>query len=321
MTLRPQIPEFYNHSDFGLDSAQLLMSRQSSVPGSVAYRIDRFRKPQSWSHPESIQLKYSPGSNAHENGQLLLQILTTNNFLCQEKALECDRCRMMQTPQCSDLEHTVDLMTFVFTPLYLLPFVRSNRSEPNLLDQVFSFEYPQPLQKKHAITPSIRQTVEGFLNQPIVDETRANIFFNAQIQLLLLHAADEMLTQKLPERKEWPKFLAHESDRERILQAREILLQHIGQPLTIRALSRKVAMNECYLKKGFKEIFGTTIFEFYQNQRMEHAKYLLYEKRFSVTEVSSMLGYSSISHFSTAFKKHTGLKPCELLNLDARKMG
>jgi len=26
-----------------------------------------------------------------------------------------------------------------------------------------------------------------------------------------------------------------------------------------------------------------------------------------------LLGYSSISHFSTAFKKHTGIKPCELL--------
>jgi AraC-like DNA-binding protein len=46
---------------------------------------------------------------------------------------------------------------------------------------------------------------------------------------------------------------------------------------------------------------------------MEHAKYLLYEKGLSVTDVSLMLGYSSISHFSTAFKKHTGLKPCELL--------
>ena len=97
------------------------------------------------------------------------------------------------------------------------------------------------------------------------------------------------------------------------MQAREILLEQIGEPITIRQLSRRVAMNECYLKKGFKELFGTTIFEFYQNQRMEHAKYLLYEKGLTVTEVSSMLGYSSISHFSTAFKKQTGLKPCELL--------
>lgn len=44
---------------------------------------------------------------------------------------------------------------------------------------------------------------------------------------------------------------------------------------------------------------------------MEHAKYLLYEKSLSVTDVSALLGYSSISHFSAAFKKHTGLKPCK----------
>ena len=109
------------------------------------------------------------------------------------------------------------------------------------------------------------------------------------------------------------KFLDNEADREKILKAREILLQHIGDPITIKALSRKVAINECYLKRGFREIFGTTIFDFYQGQRMEHAKYLLYEKGLSVTEVSLLLGYSSISHFSTAFKKQTGIKPCELL--------
>ena len=34
------------------------------------------------------------------------------------------------------------------------------------------------------------------------------------------------------------------------------------EPITIRELSRKVAINECYLKKGFKEMFGTTIFDF-----------------------------------------------------------
>jgi len=52
------------------------------------------------------------------------------------------------------------------------------------------------------------------------------------------------------------KFLANEADREKIVKAREVLLQHIGEPLTIKELSRKVAINECYLKKGFKEMFG-----------------------------------------------------------------
>ena len=44
------------------------------------------------------------------------------------------------------------------------------------------------------------------------------------------------------------KFLANEADREKIMKAREILLQDIGEPITIKALSRKLAINECYLK-------------------------------------------------------------------------
>jgi len=82
-----------------------------------------------------------------------------------------------------------------------------------------------------------------------------------------------------------------------------MMLQHLDEPLTIRELSRKVAMNECYLKKGFKEIFGTTIYDYFQRERMEKARQLLYEQGLSVSEVASRMGYSSISHFSTAFKK------------------
>jgi AraC-like DNA-binding protein len=134
---------------------------------------------------------------------------------------------------------------------------------------------------------------------------------NAKIHELLLYSIECLVDEK--EEGFACKFLANDLDREKILYAREVLLKHIGDPITIKELSRKVAINECYLKKGFKEIFGTTIFDFYQQQRMEHAKYLLYEKGLSVTDVSALLGYSSISHFSIAFKKHTGLKPCELL--------
>ena len=153
--------------------------------------------------------------------------------------------------------------------------------------------------------------LETLLNNTYTDSLE-NIFINAQTQMLLLYSLDCMLGEKEIDVINC-KFLANEADREKITKSREILIQHIGEPITIKELSRKVAINECYLKKGFKEMFGTTIFDFYQSQRMEHAKYLLYEKGLSVTEVSLLLGYSSISHFSTAFKKHTGLKPCELL--------
>lgn len=109
------------------------------------------------------------------------------------------------------------------------------------------------------------------------------------------------------------RFLAIDSEREKIFKARKILEETIDNPLTIRELSRKVAMNECYLKKGFKALVGQTIHECQQELRIAKAKQLLQGGGKTVTEVAAHLGYSSISHFSSAFKRATGLKPCELL--------
>lgn len=109
------------------------------------------------------------------------------------------------------------------------------------------------------------------------------------------------------------RFLAYEGERDKISAAMRIIELSIDQPHTIKELSRKVAMNECYLKKGFKAITGKTIHEYQQSLRISQAKRLLQEQGRSVTDVANTLGYSSISHFSTAFKKVTGMKPCELL--------
>jgi AraC-like DNA-binding protein len=107
--------------------------------------------------------------------------------------------------------------------------------------------------------------------------------------------------------------LAYDSEREKIFKAREILDAHYDEKMTIKGLARKVAMNECYLKKGFKTLTGSTIHEYIAARRISSARHMLQVEGRSVTEVAASLGYSSISHFSTAFKKATGLKPCELL--------
>jgi AraC family transcriptional regulator len=203
------------------------------------------------------------------------------------------------------------VVSFKFSPLQLGQFVKPRKGNTVLTDDILNFKHRSSFTRILPLCGKTRLVLENVLNHTYAD-TLENIYINAQTQMLLLYSLDCMLGEKEIDVVNC-KFLANEADREKIVKAREVLIQHIGEPITIKELSRKVAINECYLKKGFKELFGTTIFDFYQSQRMEHAKYLLYEKGLSVTEVSLMLGYSSISHFSTAFKKHTGLKPCELL--------
>lgn len=108
-------------------------------------------------------------------------------------------------------------------------------------------------------------------------------------------------------------FLNNTTERDKVLETQKIILQNLENPLTIKALSREVGMNECYLKKGFKAMFGKTIHEFQQRERIKRSKALLSEGIYSINEVAFMMGYGSPSHFSTSFKKITGMKPCELI--------
>lgn len=290
---------------------QLVSEINHQIPGSVGYNMKRFTKPASWMQEDTGMIRYHYEPAEPQKNFLELRFCVTGQVYCKEYLDDCQRCKTHDSVNCHEKIGSVDILSFVFTSSVLSQFIKPSLSSDTLPDNILSFRHTTSFSKILPICNKTRSVLEGLLNHNYTDALE-NIYVNAQTQMLLLYGLDCMLGEKEIETLTC-KFLANEADREKVVKAREILIQHIGEPITIKELSRKVAINECYLKKGFKEMFGTTIFDFYQSQRMEHAKYLLYEKSCTVTEVALLLGYSSISHFSTAFKKHTGLKPCELL--------
>ena len=287
----------------------LLMEKEQQIPGSVQYSIRRYRKHPQWNTEDLGMLVYHYERKAPKQQYLELRFCISGNVYCQQKSTECDQCKV-NARMCADKIDSVDVLSFQFTPVQLRQMVKGFKQD-SLGDEILQFKHPSSFSKTMNLCGKMRMVLEALLNNSYTGSME-NIFLNAQTQMLLLYSLDCMVNDK-SETVFSCKFLSNETDREKIQKARDILIQQIGEPITIKDLSRRVAMNECYLKKGFKELYSTTIFDFYQSQRMEHAKYLLYEKGLNVTEVSVLLGYSSISHFSTAFKKHTGLKPCELL--------
>jgi AraC-like DNA-binding protein len=290
---------------------QLVSETNRQIPGSVNYTMRRFTKPASWMQEDTGMIKYHYEPSDPERNYLELRFCVNGQVYCKEHIDDCNRCKTHSSVNCREKIESIDILSFIFTSAVLSQFIRPDLKSDTLADNIFSFRHTTSFSKILPICNKTRSVLEGLTNHNYTD-TLENIYVNAQTQMLLLYSLDCMLGEREIDILTC-KFLANEADRDKVIKAREILIKQIGEPITIKELSRKVAMNECYLKKGFKEMFGTTIFDFYQTQRMEHAKYLLYEKGLNVTEVALMLGYSSISHFSTAFKKHTGLKPCELL--------
>ena len=294
-----------------LEQMDLLYEKEQQMPGSVHYAIQRYNRQPGMSVEDTGVLVYHLARNEEEENYLELKFCVTGNVYCRQLNSACNMCRSGHSRNCNEKTDSLDMLSFKFSPALLSQFVKPRQSSNTMRENILNFRHRASFTRVLPLCGRTRMVIETLLNHEYTD-TLENIYINAQVQMLLLYSIECMVGEKDLDTINC-KFLANEADREKIVKARELLIQHIGEPITIKELSRKVAINECYLKKGFKEMFGSTIFDFYQSQRMEHARYLLYEKGLSVTEVSMMLGYSSISHFSTAFKKHTGLKPCELL--------
>ncbi|MEO6915294.1 MAG: AraC family transcriptional regulator [Chitinophagaceae bacterium] len=293
------------------DELEILEEREQQIPGSVQYMMRRYSRNIHREFEEAGMLIYHFQTQKPKENYLELRFCIAGNTYCNHKPEDGERCRMNSGRTIKEKCESVDVLSFKFSTVHLSQFLKPLRAQDTLAHDILHFQHKSSFTKILPLCGRTRILLESLLNHNYT-ESLQNIFINAQTQMLLLYSLECMVGEKDVESFSC-KFLANEADRDKIARAREILIDQIGEPITIKELSRKVAMNECYLKKGFKELFGTTIFDFYQSQRMEHARYLLYEKGLSVTDVSMLLGYSSISHFSTAFKKHTGLKPCELL--------
>lgn len=98
-------------------------------------------------------------------------------------------------------------------------------------------------------------------------------------------------------------------DKEILYAVKDYITTHLHYDHSILNLSRQFGINQTKLKKYFKSLFGVPVIEYVFNQKMEHARTLLYDKDMYVVEVARITGYKNPQHFSTAFKRKYGVNP------------
>jgi AraC-like DNA-binding protein len=94
--------------------------------------------------------------------------------------------------------------------------------------------------------------------------------------------------------------------------ARSLLIKQLCPPPSIRQVARVAGINETSLKRGFKALFGETVFNFSVRYRMEHAMKLLADRDMPVSRIAEAVGYSHQTSFATAFRRHFGVCPKKL---------
>lgn len=132
------------------------------------------------------------------------------------------------------------------------------------------------------------------------------MFLEAKVIELLLLQLEQIGGRELL------KSSIKKSDIDKIYAVREYILKNLTTSCSLIDLAREVGTNEFTLKKGFKELFGTTVFGFWIDAKLDAARLMLIEQEMTVGEVSHQIGYKNSRHFSTAFKKKYGMLPSQL---------
>jgi AraC family transcriptional activator of pyochelin receptor len=98
---------------------------------------------------------------------------------------------------------------------------------------------------------------------------------------------------------------------ERIRQARELLIASMQKPPSLEGLAQQVGLNVRKFSDGFRRVYGSTVFGFLQEYRLEQAYKLISSGEMSVSEAAYHVGYGA-AHFATIFRKRFGISPSSL---------
>lgn len=169
---------------------------------------------------------------------------------------------------------------------------------PNLQNR-----FHQPL---GPITMAMERLLRQLLGCPYQGVMRQLYLEAKALELLALQLAE--WTELAPS-QQWAYLRPDDIDR--LHQARAIVQQQMESPPSLLALARQVRLSDRKLKQGFRQVFGTTVFGYLHQLRLERARQLLAVGAMSVTEVAYTVGYSSLPSFSKAFRKRYGSSPLQ----------
>jgi len=114
---------------------------------------------------------------------------------------------------------------------------------------------------------------------------------------------------ELLKRQHAPVYPLSAADARQLYLVRDQLLADLSEPPSLPALARLAGLSESKLKRLFKQVFGDTLYNYYQTVRMREAAQLLKDQQLTVTEVGYQLGFKNLSHFTRIFERYIGSKP------------
>jgi len=162
--------------------------------------------------------------------------------------------------------------------------------------------------KDEKINPSMSVVLSQMFHFNLHQSIKKLYFKGKVYELLSLYfnRAEDTNTESCP-------FLVDEDNVIKIRKAKDIVIANMAEPPGLQELADQVGINLKRLKLGFRQIYGDSVYSFLFDYKMDYARKLLDSGSYNVNEVGLKIGYSTSSHFISAFKKKFGTTPKKYL--------
>ena len=84
---------------------------------------------------------------------------------------------------------------------------------------------------------------------------------------------------------------------------------HLGEPISISLLAKRIGYSDYYLSRKFKAETGDSIGDYIKFAKIERAKMLLTTSQMSIQSISDSLGFSTRNFFAETFRRIVGIPP------------
>jgi two-component system response regulator YesN len=98
-------------------------------------------------------------------------------------------------------------------------------------------------------------------------------------------------------------------------KAKKHVKEYLAEGVSLQSVADYLGMNASYFSRWFKYSTNGNFVDFLKEQRIERAKELLQQGAQNLQDITRLVGYTDVKHFSQVFKERTGYTPSDYKNI------
>ena len=100
-----------------------------------------------------------------------------------------------------------------------------------------------------------------------------------------------------------------------IAGAKVYIAQNLDKDLSLESIARSASLSPYYFSRAFTRVVGMPPYRYLIHKRLQRSMELLRESEITVAEIAHKVGFGSHKHFSTTFRRSTGMSPSQYRRL------